>query len=107
MQTNASAQDVSGKDRLTHNLRHLVDQADDLVKDAFHSGEEQVDAAKARLEQQLRHLRQQIDEIEDAMVHRARKAARATDEAVHAHPYTAMGLAGLAGVLIGALVARR
>ena len=107
MQNNASAQDVTNKDRLAHNLRHLVDQADDLVKGALHTGEEQVDAAKARLEQQLRHLRQQIDEIEDSVAHRTRKAARATDEAVHAHPYTAMGLAGLAGVLIGALVARR
>jgi hypothetical protein len=55
----------------------------------------------------LRQLRTQIDDIEDTLVHRTRKAARATDEAVHAHPYTAIGIAGLAGVLLGALLARR
>lgn len=63
--------------------------------------------SKDRLAHDLRHLRQQIDDIEGTVTYRARKAARATDMALHAHPYTAMGLAGLAGLLIGALLARR
>jgi ElaB/YqjD/DUF883 family membrane-anchored ribosome-binding protein len=56
--------------------------------------------------QLVQKLRQQIDELEDSFAHRARKAVRATDEAIQVHPYAAMGLAGLAGVVIGALVAR-
>lgn len=94
-------------ERLAQNLRQLVGEADDLLKGAAQSGEEHLDSAKARLASQLHQLRQQIDELEDTLVQRTRKAVKATDEAVHAHPYTAMGLAGLAGVLLGAIIARR
>jgi ElaB/YqjD/DUF883 family membrane-anchored ribosome-binding protein len=107
MQTNTASQDTPSKERLAQNLRHLVDEADALMKNAVNAGEHQVDATRAKLESQLRQLRTQIDDIEDTLVHRTRKAVRATDEAVHAHPYTAIGIAGLAGVLLGALLARR
>lgn len=58
------------------------------------------------IEQLTQKLRQQIDALEDSFTHRARKAVQATDDAVQVHPYAAMALAGLAGVLIGALVTR-
>jgi ElaB/YqjD/DUF883 family membrane-anchored ribosome-binding protein len=62
--------------------------------------------AALSMEQLVHKLRQQIDELEDSFAHRARKAVRATDEAIQVHPYAAMGLAGVAGLLVGALVAR-
>jgi ElaB/YqjD/DUF883 family membrane-anchored ribosome-binding protein len=89
MQANTHAHHGDSKERLGRDLHTLLSEADDL------------------LEAQLRQLRRQVDELQGDVLHRTRKAARLTDETVHAHPYAAMGLAGLAGVLLGVLVARR
>lgn len=63
--------------------------------------------ALPELDGQVRQLRHQLDEIEACAVHGARRAARATDQAAHRHPYAAIGMAAAIGALVGALVARR
>lgn len=55
---------------------------------------------------QIRELRAQLDELEETAVYKARRAARVTDQAAHAHPYAGMGIAAAAGLLIGFLAAR-
>lgn len=67
---------------------------------------ESKDQDTLNMEQLTHKLRQQLDALEDSVTHSARKAVRATDDAIQVHPYAAMALAGLAGVLIGALVTR-
>jgi ElaB/YqjD/DUF883 family membrane-anchored ribosome-binding protein len=44
---------------------------------------------------------------DSAVVGGAKDAARATDEYVHEHPWGAVGIAALAGLAIGVLIARR
>jgi ElaB/YqjD/DUF883 family membrane-anchored ribosome-binding protein len=96
---------VNGK--LAHSLRHMVDEAEQLLRNAADSGDERLDAMRAKFEHQLKRMRVQLDELEDTAVHKARQAARSADQAVHAHPYTAIGAAAAVGALIGLLVARR
>jgi ElaB/YqjD/DUF883 family membrane-anchored ribosome-binding protein len=101
----ANASDT--RDRVAASLRHMVDEADQLLKAAADAGDEKFDQARIRLEHQLRSLRMQLDELEDKAVYRARQAARRADETVHSHPYGAMGVAAAAGLLIGVLLGRR
>jgi ElaB/YqjD/DUF883 family membrane-anchored ribosome-binding protein len=107
MQANTHAHHGDSKERLGRDLHTLLSEADDLLQGAVRNGEQHLDASWSRLEAQLHQLRRQVDELQGDVLHRTRKAARLTDETVHAHPYAAMGLAGLAGVLLGVLVARR
>jgi ElaB/YqjD/DUF883 family membrane-anchored ribosome-binding protein len=88
-------------------LRHLADETEHLLKSAANSGDEQVAALRSRLEGQLKHLRTQIGDAEAAAMRQARQAVRATDETVRAHPYSALGIAAAAGLLIGFLAAKR
>ena len=97
----------TAKDRLASSLRHMVDEADQLLKAAAQSGDQAFDQTRRQLEHQLRTLRLQLDELEDKAIHRARQAARRADETVHSHPYGAMGVAAAAGLLIGVLLGRR
>jgi ElaB/YqjD/DUF883 family membrane-anchored ribosome-binding protein len=95
------------RDRLAQNLRHIVEDADQLMKTAAKSGDAQFDAMRERFEAQLRRMRVQLDELEETAAHKARQAARTADQAVHSHPYAAIGVGAAAGLLIGLLMARR
>jgi ElaB/YqjD/DUF883 family membrane-anchored ribosome-binding protein len=65
------------------------------------------DALRSRLEEQVRHLRRQLDELQENTLHHARHAARTADRTVQEHPYSAIGVAAAAGLLLGFLLARR
>lgn len=107
MDTTATHANGSTRDHLAASLRHMVDEADQLLKSAADSGDRTLDQARMQLEHQLRSLRLQLDELEDKALHRARQAARRADETVHAHPYGAMGAAAAVGLLVGVLLGRR
>lgn len=51
--------------------------------------------------------RSQADAFRGTVARKAREAATHTDEAVHQHPYRAMGIAAAAALLAGILAARR
>jgi ElaB protein len=88
-------------------LRNIVDDADQLLKNAVKSGDAQFNAMRDRFEAQLHRMRRQLDDFEDTTVHTARQAARYADEAVRTHPYAAIGIGAAAGLVIGFLIARR
>ena len=94
-------------ERLTEDLRHVVDDAEQLLKNAAGSGDAQFDALRERFDQQLRRMRLQLEDLEHDAVHKAREAARAADAAVHTHPYAAIGVAAAVGLLLGVVLARR
>ena len=52
-------------------------------------------------------MRERLSELEAAAAAQVKYAARVTDETVHQHPYAAMGLAALGGLLVGVVLARR
>jgi ElaB/YqjD/DUF883 family membrane-anchored ribosome-binding protein len=103
----AAPADDAARDRLAASLKHIVDEAEQMLRSAQRGGSEQFGAARDKFEAQLRRARAQLAELEDSAIYNARRAARAADHAVHEHPYTAMGIAAGVGVLVGMLIARR
>lgn len=99
--------ETAARERLTHSLQQMVDEADHLLKNAQRTGSEQFNAARDKFEVQLRHAKEELRRLEDAAVYNAKRAARATDHAVHEHPYAAMSVAAGVGLLIGMLITRR
>jgi ElaB/YqjD/DUF883 family membrane-anchored ribosome-binding protein len=61
------------------------------------------DAMRSR----LADMKQRLDGIEQGAIERARYAAHATDEYVHDHPWTVLGVAIGTALLVGALLGRR
>jgi ElaB/YqjD/DUF883 family membrane-anchored ribosome-binding protein len=64
---------------------------------------EKVNEARQRLAAALENCKQMYGRVRD----KAAEGARAADEAVHEHPYQAIGIALGVGALIGYLVTRR
>lgn len=107
MDASTTTTDRSERNRLADHLNTLVAEAEQLLDTARSSGSEQFVVARDRVERQLQRARAELDSLQDAAGYKLRRAARATDSAVHGHPYAALGLAVGVGVLIGALIARR
>lgn len=95
------------REALAQSLRHVLSEAEHLLKSAHNAGGEQFKAARERFEEQLRSAKLELNDLETVAIENAKRAARATDQAVHEHPYAAMGIAAGIGALIGMLIARR
>jgi ElaB/YqjD/DUF883 family membrane-anchored ribosome-binding protein len=102
-----NTQGINGKTELAESLRHMVGEAEHFLKSAADSGDEKFAEVREKVLRQVREMRSQLEALEDSAAYKARQAVRATDHAVHANPYGAMGLAAAAGLLIGFLAARR
>jgi ElaB/YqjD/DUF883 family membrane-anchored ribosome-binding protein len=102
-----AAADQSVRNRFVYSLKNMVNEAEHLLNNAQRSGSDEFNAARAKFEAHLKHAKAELTELEDEAIHQAKRAARAADHAVHAHPYAAMGIAAGAGLLIGMLVSRR
>jgi ElaB/YqjD/DUF883 family membrane-anchored ribosome-binding protein len=105
--TATTTSDNNARERLAQSLKHMVDEADHLLAKAERTGSEQFLAAREKFETQLNHAKDELRRLEVSALENAKRAAHATDHAVHEHPYAAMGIAAGAGLLIGMLITRR
>jgi ElaB/YqjD/DUF883 family membrane-anchored ribosome-binding protein len=94
-------------DRMAHHLRTLADEAEALLEASARAGDDKTTATRERLRTEVTHLRERLAELEVKAGTQLKNAAHRTDEAVHAHPYTAMGAAAAIGLLAGLLIGRR
>ncbi len=94
-------------DRMAHHLRTLAEEAEALLRASARAGDEKVTEARERLRDEVANLRSRLGDMEVQAGMRVKDAAHRTDEAVHAHPYTAMGAAAAIGLLAGLLIGRR
>lgn len=99
--------ETSTEGRLARNLRNVMEEAEHLLRSAADTGDQKLESLRTKMQGPLRRMRGQLDAIEETTAHRAREAARATDRALHEHPYGAMAGAALIGFLIGLLITRR
>lgn len=81
----------------------LAEDARALIAATAHVAEDQVVHARQRLAAAVERGKQVYGRVRDEAV----AEAKATDHALHAHPYPAIGLAFGAGALLGCLAAGR
>ncbi|MCU0897522.1 MAG: DUF883 family protein [Burkholderiales bacterium] len=104
---NETVQDAVTREKLVADMKSVIADADELLKATAGQAGEKVQAARTRAEESLRRARIKVEEAEQVVVARAKAAAQATDDYVHANPWKAVGLAGAIGVIVGMLIARR
>lgn len=107
MDANARTLPMDGNQDTSHHLRHMVDEIDTYLRSAADSGDQKFNAVRDRLSVQVREMRAQLDQLNQATLERVKRAAQQADQTVHTHPYTAMGVAAAAGLLVGFLASRR
>jgi ElaB/YqjD/DUF883 family membrane-anchored ribosome-binding protein len=98
---------AEARDQLVVDMKAVIADAEELLKATAGAAGERVGAARARVEETLRNARAKLSELDDTVIAQAKDAARTTDEYVHEHPWSAVGIAAVAGLLVGVMISRR
>jgi ElaB/YqjD/DUF883 family membrane-anchored ribosome-binding protein len=91
------------RDRLIADLKVVVVDLEALLKELAGELGEKGKQLRARLATALESAKVSCAQLQD----KAEAGAEAADKLVHEHPYTSIGIAFSAGMLLGVLVARK
>ena len=90
------------KVKMADDLKMIVSDGEELLKAAANASGESLTAARAEFAKKVVSAKAKLADVLQPVVHKARQA----DGYVHESPWTAIGVAAAAGILIGFLVAK-
>jgi ElaB/YqjD/DUF883 family membrane-anchored ribosome-binding protein len=98
-----SADAAAANEKLTSDLKSVVQDAEELMNATAGQAGEKVSAARNRLAAAIESAKASYQQVQEKTV----AAAKATDKTIRAHPYESIGIAFGLGLLVGVLVARK
>jgi ElaB/YqjD/DUF883 family membrane-anchored ribosome-binding protein len=107
MTESTTAAGRASREKLMEDLKAVVSDAEALLKATAHQTGEKIAEVRAKAEESLKTAKVRIAEEGKEIVEKAKSAAKSTDEFVHAHPWKAVGIGALAGLVFGILITRR
>jgi len=95
------------KEKLMSDIKTVLADAEDLLKQAASSTGDRAAELREKAMSRLKQAKDKAADVQVVVVEKGKKAARATDDYVHEHPWTSIGVAAGVGVLIGLLINRK
>lgn len=95
------------KENVIETVRASLADAESLMREAAVATGDTAAELRERTLTSIRRTREALHDAQDAMYERGRRAVCATDDYVHDNPWQAIGVAGVTGLLLGVLIARR
>jgi ElaB/YqjD/DUF883 family membrane-anchored ribosome-binding protein len=102
-----SASSVESQEQLVSDIKSVISDAEEMLSATADQAGEKVNNLRARIQVRLHDAKLRLVDAEEALLAKTKAAARATDEYVHESPWTAIGIAAAAGVLLGLALGRR
>jgi len=102
-----SAASTVTKEKLVADLKVLMADSEELLRASAGQAGEKLAAARERVQASLAGARVKLADTERVLRERGKAAARATDDYVHENPWQSVGIAALAGLVVGILIGRR
>jgi len=97
----------ASREQLIADLKQVIASAELFVSASASQSAERIAQARERMEATLRDVRGKLEDAQDAVVERARAAAESTENSIRDNPWTAVGIAGGIGILLGLLIGRK
>src|ERR1700753_3096931 len=94
------------KERLMSDIKTVLADAEDLLKQAAAATGERASELRETAMSRLKVAREKAADAQVVVIERGKKAARATDDYVHEHPWASIGIAAGLGMVIGLLINR-
>ena len=91
------------KGKMANDLKMIVSDGEVLLKAAANASGAGFTAARAKFAEKVTSARARLADVSQPVVRKARQV----DQYVHGNPWTAVGVAAAAGILIGFLAAKR
>jgi ElaB/YqjD/DUF883 family membrane-anchored ribosome-binding protein len=97
----------SGRDKLVSDLKLVIKDAEELLRSTGQQMDSRYQSARARFESTLQNARTGLGTVQERVTTQGKDAFDTTDQYVQAHPWQAVGIGAVAGLLIGALLSRK
>ncbi|MGE4370979.1 MAG: YqjD family protein [Burkholderiaceae bacterium] len=109
MATRKNSQPVAeaNEEAFIESVKESLDDIERLMREASDATGEKATELRESAMRSLRRTRETLYDTQDELLARGRQAVRATDDYVHDNPWRAIAVAGVVGVLIGAVICRR
>ena len=95
------------RSRMAGDFRTMIADSEDLLKAAATVSGEGFTAARTNFKEKVRRAKASLADASQPLFDRTRETAAIADDYVHGNPWTVVGVAIAAGVLIGFLAAKR
>jgi ElaB/YqjD/DUF883 family membrane-anchored ribosome-binding protein len=95
------------QEKLMSDIKTVLADAEDLLKQAAASTGDRATELREKALTRLKQAKEKAADMQVVVVEKGKKAVRATDDYVHDHPWTSIGVAAGIGVLVGLLVNRK
>ncbi len=100
--------DIRAKEEeFVEQIKHSLDEAERMLQQAAEATGEKAEELRDSAMRSLRRTREHLYSTQDELIAQGRRAMRAPAAYVDDNPWRAIGMAGLVGVLVGALICRR
>ena len=93
--------------KVASDFRAIISDGEDLLKAAATVSGEGLSAARTKFEGQLKNARAALADASQPVFERTRESAAAANEYVRANPWSAVGMAIAAGMVVGFLAGRK
>lgn len=94
-------------DHLRAELKSLTDTLEEVLSSSGDKSKEELSKLRSKAERALHESRYRLGETSDVIAKQTREAATRADEYVRENPWTGVGIAAAAGVVLGVLLTRR
>ncbi len=95
------------REQLVADLKVLMADVEELVKATASQSGDKIAEVRSRIQHAAAELRPRLAQAEAVLKDKAKIAAATTDDYVHDHPWTAMGVSAGVGLIVGLLIGRR
>ncbi|NMM26565.1 MAG: DUF883 domain-containing protein [Glaciimonas sp.] len=104
---NSNEINTEGRDRIMGELKSVITDAEELMKNTEQQVGEGFKVARAKFESTLRSAKSELLHLEETIVERTKDVIHTTDEYVQDHPWKSVGLGACVGLIIGLLIGRK
>ena len=95
------------KERFTADVNAVLVDAEELLRQAAQATGEEAKELRGRAQAAIGRAKDSLNQLEQRAVAQTKAAAHATDNWVHEHPWTALGIAAGLAFLVGLAVNRK
>jgi ElaB/YqjD/DUF883 family membrane-anchored ribosome-binding protein len=99
-------EEKASTEKLLDDLKAVVNDAEELLKASAGQAGERMSAARARAEASVRAARQRMSEVQDDVLLQTKEIAEEADAYVRKNPWQAVGIAAVAGIVVGLMLRR-
>lgn len=95
------------REALLEEIRDILSSAEQLFDEKASGSADDLKKLKSSLNSRVAQAKEKFGELQMETVEGAKEVAKRTDALVHDNPYKAVGVAGLVGLLLGVLIAKK